>query len=149
MTTQTISRKPTLLAVDDDPDVLKLLQMTLGRAGYDVAIAQDGPTALDYIDAEHPDLLLLDLWMPVMDGFGVLEELNRRADRTGTPRVVCLTGKTDAEGRERAWKLGVDEYVTKPFRLQQMLSVLKGVHAGDWALRESRRRTALDNLSWT
>jgi len=146
MTTQTLNRKAKILAVDDDKDVLKLLETALGRAGYDVATALDGPSALKYIDAEHPDLMLLDLWMPVMDGFGVLEELNRR-DRT--PRVVCLTGKTDTDGRERAWKLGVDEYVTKPFRLERVLEILNGVSVRPGVIRESQRRTALDDLSWT
>lgn len=146
MTTQTLNQRPRILAVDDDKDVLKLLETALGRAGYDVATALDGPSALKYIDAEHPDLMLLDLWMPVMDGFGVLEQLNRR-DRT--PRVVCLTGKTDTDGRQRAWRLGVDEYVTKPFRLERVIEVVKGVSVRPGVIRESQRRTALDTLSWT
>lgn len=146
MPLQQLTPKPRILAVDDDPDVLRLIELTLERAGYEVAVAQDGPSALAYVDAEHPDVMLLDLWMPVMDGFGVLDELRRR-DRS--PRVVCLTGKTDTEGRERAWKLGVDDYVTKPFQLARMLEVLRTVQASDATLRQSRRRTALDSLSWT
>lgn len=147
MLNQTLTTpKPRILAVDDDPDILRLIELTLGRAGYEVAVAQDGPAALAYVNAEHPDVMLLDLWMPVMDGFSVLDELSR-LDRS--PRVVCLTGKTDTEGRERAWKLGVDDYVTKPFHLARVLEVLRTVRASDASMRQSRRRTALDTLSWT
>lgn len=93
MPLQSLTPKPRILAVDDDPDVLRLIELTLERAGYEVAVAQDGPSALAYVDAEHPDVMLLDLWMPVMDGFGVLDELRRR-DRS--PRVV-------KELRRRVW----------------------------------------------
>ena len=146
MTTQMLAPKQKILAVDDDADLLGLLELVLVRAGFDVAVAADGPEALRYVDAEHPDLMVLDLTMPQMSGLTVLQELGRRARR---PRVVCLTGRTDSQPREKAWALGVDDYVTKPFGVNRIVEVVREVARRDWALRELHRRTALDGLSWT
>jgi DNA-binding response OmpR family regulator len=146
MTLATHPTKAKVLAVDDDKDLLNLLEKVLERAGYEVGVASDGPEALDYLEAERPDFMVLDLTMPHMDGLEVLERLQNREHR---PRVVCLTGRSESERRLRAWRLGVDEYVTKPFGIDQIVEVLNDVARRDWTGQESRRQRALDDLSWT
>ena len=146
MKTRTTLPKKKVLAVDDDADLLGLLQAVLVRAGFDVIVASDGPEALRSIDVERPDLMVLDLTMPKMGGLAVLEHLK---GRERGPRVVCLTGRTDAHPREKAWALGVDDYVTKPFGVKRIVEVVNEVSRRDWALRETHRRTSLDDLSWT
>lgn len=135
--------RPKVLVVDDDPDLLSLIELVFRRAGYDVIVAPDGQVALDLIDAEGPDVVLLDLMMPTMDGFTVLQRLRRRVR---SPRVVCLTAKSGRMDRERAWRLGVDEYMTKPFSLSAVLSAADAVMGRSWPERRTRRWRALTEL---
>jgi DNA-binding response OmpR family regulator len=151
MTTATLGAKPKVLAVDDDPDLLHFLEIALGRAGYEVGLASDGDEALDYVEANNPDLVVLDLGLPRVNGFTVLEALDRRR-REHTepgPRVICLTGRSAADGKHKALELGVDEYVTKPFGIDQIVRVVRDVSRRDGEERKWRRRSALDGLSWT
>ena len=138
--------KAKVLAVDDDPDVLKLHEAILNREGFEVALAPDGATALRKAQAEPPDVILLDLMMPRMDGFTVLEKLK---ERERVPRIICLTAKAGFRDREKAWRMGVDDYVTKPFKVDKLVKTLGSVAGRGWATRESKRRAALDDLAWT
>lgn len=135
--------KPKVLAVDDDPDLLSLLELVFRREGYEVIVAPDGAAALELVDSEGPDVILLDLMMPAMDGFTVLQRLRRRVR---SPRVVCLTAKGGRMDRERAWRLGVDEYVTKPFSLSAVLGAADAVIGRSWPERRARRWRALTEL---
>jgi DNA-binding response OmpR family regulator len=116
--------KPRILVVDDDPDVLRLLQITLERDGFKPALAGDGKTALRRIEAERFDLVLLDVMMPVMDGWEVLETIQAMSN---PPRVIVVSAKAHPADRSRAYSLGAAEYVTKPFPLDALVGIIGSV----------------------
>ena len=118
--------RPTVLIVDDEPDVLLTLRMILESEGFDPSLAADGETALRRIDEEHPDLVVLDIMMPVLDGWFVLAELAGRAKRPG---IVVCSAKTSETDRVRARELAADEYVTKPFEPDDLVAVIRTVLA--------------------
>ncbi|MFN8105591.1 MAG: response regulator [Acidimicrobiia bacterium] len=106
------SNRPRILIVDDEPDILLMLRVNLEAEGYSTLLASDGETALRRIAEERPDVVLLDVMMPVVDGWGVLERLGTMNPR---PRVILLTAKSSDRDLGKARELGADEYVTKPF----------------------------------
>lgn len=111
-----------VLIVDDHPDIITLLRTSLELAGFETLDALDGRAALQRIDREAPDLVLLDLMMPVLDGWGVLEALKDREDR---PPVIVLSAIESADSMERAERLGVAGYVTKPFDLPGLIGLVE------------------------
>jgi CheY-like chemotaxis protein len=102
----------TVLIVDDEPDILVLLRLALEAAGYSTVEASDGAEALEVIRARHPDVVLLDVMMPGMDGGATLEQIGADEER---PRVIMVTAKTASRDLDRAMELGADDFVTKPF----------------------------------
>lgn len=114
----------TVLIVDDNPDILALLRANLRMAGFESTEALNGQIALRRIEEERPDLMLLDLMMPVLDGWGVLEELGDRPDR---PPVIVVTAAESPELMERAGRFGVSGYVTKPFNVAALLDLIRSV----------------------
>jgi DNA-binding response OmpR family regulator len=124
--------RPTILIVDDEPDVLLTLRMILEAEGFDPSLAADGETALRRIDDEHPDLVVLDIMMPVLDGWFVLAELAGRSKRPG---IVVCSAKSSETDRVRAKELAADEYVTKPFEPDDLVSVIRDVLARRGAAR--------------
>jgi len=113
---------PEVLIVDDDPDVRSLLAFTLTDAGFAVREAQDGAHALEALRERPPACMLLDLMMPGLDGFGVLEAMRAEGLAPDT-RVVILTCKSEEASLVRGWELGADEYLMKP--TDPMLLTLK------------------------
>ncbi|HEX9683819.1 MAG TPA: response regulator [Acidimicrobiales bacterium] len=103
-----------VLIVDDDPDVRAMLAITLEDFGHKVREAPDGTKALLALEESPPDVVVLDVMMPSLDGFGVLRE-RRRRELAPDSRVMMLTCKTDERDFVRGWELGADEYLTKPF----------------------------------
>lgn len=132
-----------VLVVDDEPSLLRLLQVALESEGYRVMLASDGRTALTRAREEEPDLMLLDIMMPVIDGWGVLEGLRELENR---PKVVCLTAKDSTRDRLKGWRLGADEYVTKPFDMDRLLELVGDVLSRTHDEQEERRRQALREL---
>jgi len=124
--------RPTVLIVDDEPDVLLTLRMILESEGFEPSLAADGETALRRIDEEHPDLVVLDIMMPVLDGWFVLAELAGRAKR---PAVVVCSAKSSEADRQRARELSADEYVTKPFEPDDLVDVIRDILARRSAAR--------------
>ena len=110
-----------VLIVDDEPDVLLLLRVNLEAAGYQTVLAADGETALERIDDGEPDVVLLDIMMPVMDGWGVLRALSERDSR---PRVVVVSAKSSDRDIVRALTSGALDYVTKPFDPDDLVDVV-------------------------
>ena len=100
-----------VLIVDDEPDVLLMLRVNLESEGYSTALAADGETALRRVEEEHPDLMLLDVMMPVMDGWAVLESLAK----VEGPRIVVVSAKSSNRDIVRALSMGACDYVVKPF----------------------------------
>jgi len=118
-------KKPyTILAVDDESDVLLIVKTALQAEGYNVVTAPDGPDALKTAQEEKPDLILLDVMMPEMDGFEVLNKL-RDDDVTCQIPVIMLTGLTERERKRSAIERGTKYYITKPFDFQDLLSKVR------------------------
>lgn len=103
-----------VLVVDDEPDITALVAYHLARAGYRVSTASSGSEALKAARSERPDIVVLDLMLPGLSGFDVLQEL-RRLDDTRDVGVILLTSRRDESDRIKGLTLGADDYLTKPF----------------------------------
>ena len=108
-----------ILVVDDKPLNVELLEADLVSSGYDVITAYDGASALDQVTAEHPDLILLDVMMPGMDGFEVCRRLKSNEDTVLIP-VVMVTALSDKADRIKGIESGVDDFLTKPVDSQEL-----------------------------
>lgn len=115
-----------VLIVDDEPQVVTVLEITLRADGFQTLTAHDGIEALDQIRRHHPALMLLDVMMPRMDGWSVLERL-REMPLGERPRVVMVSALTSAADRSRATALGAEAYVPKPFDIEHLLTILHGL----------------------
>jgi CheY-like chemotaxis protein len=113
-----------ILVADDDPDILSIVSMSLETQGYTVYKATNGREAVDLARQHHPDLILMDMMMPVVSGYEAVGELKADA---GTKDIVIvgLSAKAMATDMERATDVGIDGYITKPFRIAQVLSVVE------------------------
>jgi DNA-binding response OmpR family regulator len=123
MGTKTTSR---ILVVDDEPQVVWMLQFSLEAEGYETLSARDGRAALDEVREHHPSVVLLDIMMPVMDGWAFLEELQAiPADER--PRVIVVSARSSLRDRAKAAELGADAFVAKPFNVDDLLVVLHDI----------------------
>lgn len=136
--TESQSGRARVLAVDDDPDLLLLLRSTVEGDGHEAIVASDGRMALQRIADETPDVVCLDLMMPVMDGWAVLGELR---GRPGAPPVIVVSAKTSEEDSIRAFQLGADAYVFKPFEPGRLMDTIRSIL--DATPEELRRRRDL------
>ncbi|MBN1565001.1 MAG: response regulator [Anaerolineae bacterium] len=105
---------PKIVVVDDDPEILKLITMLLRRIGATTNAFHSGQEALDYLAENTPDLIILDLMMPEVDGFDVLRHVRRQIRFNRVP-VLILSAKTDPNSIREGLELGADGYVTKPY----------------------------------
>lgn len=113
--------KSRVLIVDDDPLLLKLVQTTLVRGGYDVICAKDGQEGFEAARGEHPDLIVTDIMMPIVDGFELARRIRSDHMLTNTP-LIMLTAKGEEEDRIKGLELGADDYMTKPFSPRELLA---------------------------
>ena len=113
-----------ILVADDDPDILSIVSMSLETQGYTVHKATNGREAVDLARQHHPDLILMDMMMPVVSGYEAIGELKADAS-TRDIVIVGLSAKAMATDMERATDVGIDGYITKPFRIAQVLSVVE------------------------
>jgi two-component system, OmpR family, response regulator len=113
-----------LLVVDDEPNIVELLSASLRFQGFEVETASAGAEAVDKARAFRPDLLVLDVMMPGLDGFGVVQRLRQNGDRTP---VLFLTAKDATDDKVRGLTLGADDYVTKPFSLEEVVARIRAV----------------------
>jgi CheY-like chemotaxis protein len=121
-----------VLVVDDEPDVLLLCRLNLQQRGHELLEAADGSTALQIARDRHPDVIVLDLMLPGISGYDVLEALHRDAETTDIP-VLVLTAKSLRADRERSHGLGASAFLTKPFlpnELCEMVDSLVGPRHG-------------------
>lgn len=118
--------KHKILAVDDETDILKLLQYNLVNAGFEFISAGDGPEAIELALIELPDLIILDLMLPNMDGNEVLKKLKANPDTSGIP-VLMLTAKGEEIDRILGLELGADDYIVKPFSPRELVLRIKAV----------------------
>lgn len=119
-------RAARILIVEDDPDSRRLLGTLMGRLGYDCRLADDGQSALDQVADEAPDLILMDLMMPVLDGIEATRRL-KADDRTRTIPVVALTGNATPAGEKAAHGAGVDAFLTKPVIFHELVARVKAM----------------------
>lgn len=117
------SAKKRVLVVDDDPLVVKVLKDPLERAGYDVDTAYHGLDALKQVKENKPDLIILDILMPLLDGFKVARFLKFDQNYKDIP-IIVLTSRATAGEREMGEKVGANEFLCKPFRLPQVMDAV-------------------------
>ncbi len=129
-----------ILVVDDDPDILQFVRLNLELDGFDVELAGGGREALEKASAEPPDLMLLDVMMPEIDGLTVLRRMRSDPTTANIP-VIVLTARSLAEDRVKGLDLGADDYITKPFDLEELIARVKTV------LRRSQQMRDLSPLT--
>jgi two-component system, OmpR family, KDP operon response regulator KdpE len=135
-----------VLIVDDEPDILLMLRVNLEADGFETALAADGETALRRIEDERFDLVLLDVMMPVMDGWGVLQGLSGDPE---APRVIVVSAKSADRDIARALTHGAADYVTKPFSpvdLSVLISRVVGYTDDELVAHRARRMSQLSDV---
>ena len=115
-----------VLLVDDEDQLRRVMKDLLERDGYEVTEASDGVEALDQVDRHAPDIIVLDLNLPGLDGYGVLTHLRSRPATQDVP-VVVLTARGDEESEVRVFELGADDFLPKPFRARALSARLQAV----------------------
>jgi DNA-binding response OmpR family regulator len=114
-----------ILAVDDEPHILKLVVFSLRAGGFEVVEACDGISALEVAEAEQPDLILLDVMMPVLDGYETCRRLKKNPATSEIP-VVMLTAKTQLSEQQNGLDCGATDYVCKPFTPKELVAQVRG-----------------------
>ena len=125
-----------VLVIDDEPDVRWLLRLSLERVGHEVLLAEDGLRGVAMAQRQKPDIVVVDLMMPVMDGYGVLEALGKDR-RTAHLPVLVLTAKVLPEDRARSAEAGARQFFTKPFDPEELAEGLERVLRDDQAATDS------------
>ena len=120
------ARRPVVLVADDDPDILSLVKLRLERSGYDVVSAGDGEQALETARMRTPDLALLDVMMPKLDGYEVTAQL-RKEEATRHLPVILLTARVQESDIARGIEAGADDYVKKPFSTHELRDRVQAV----------------------
>jgi DNA-binding response OmpR family regulator len=137
------AKKTTILVADDDPQLLRLVTRNLQMEGYDILSAGDGEQALELIESRTPDLVLLDIMMPKLDGFSVCARVR---EFSAVP-IILLTARGQDQDKVRGLDLGADDYLTKPFNVDELLARVRAVlrrgqyQASDRALGPISRAT--------
>jgi DNA-binding response OmpR family regulator len=114
---------PEILIVEDEPNIAEVVQLYLRRAGFQVQVMRDGSEALELLERHLPDLLILDIMLPGVDGFYILRWLR---DRSDTP-VIFITARREEMDRIAGLEMGADDYVVKPFSPQELVSRVRAV----------------------
>ncbi|NLH15961.1 MAG: response regulator [Phycisphaerae bacterium] len=118
--------KTKILVIDDEPNIVQTLQDRLEMNEYRVFTAHNGREGLDKFEREKPDVILLDVIMPVMDGLEMLETLRKRPDGQDVS-IIMLTARSQTQDIARANACGIDDYIVKPFDLSELLAKIESV----------------------
>ena len=118
-----MKHKTSILLVDDDPQLIKLVRLNLESVDYKVLVAMEAAAALELVAMEMPDLILLDIMLPGIDGY----ELCQRIREFSATPIIMLTAKVEDTDKVRGLKLGADDYLTKPFSVQELLARIEAV----------------------
>jgi DNA-binding response OmpR family regulator len=113
-----------VLVVDDEPNIVMSLEFLMKRAGFEVRVARNGREALTALEGRPPDLLLLDVMMPELDGYEVCARVRQRPEWNAT-KIIMLTARGRDAERQRGLSLGADRYVTKPFSTRELVEQAK------------------------
>ncbi|HEY6839174.1 MAG TPA: response regulator [Geobacteraceae bacterium] len=119
-------KKGRILVVEDEESLLMLERILLSSKGYSVTGVMDGKAALEEIAANRPDLVILDIMLPEMDGFEVCKQIKADPQTSGIP-VVMLTAKKSNQDVTRGMQVGADAYITKPFKSAKVIEVIEGL----------------------
>ena len=134
-----------VLVIDDEPDVLMLCRVNLEQAGHEVLVAKGGAEGMELARSRRPDVIVLDLMMPMMDGFDVLEELTLD-DQTREVPVLILTARARVLDKVRGWHAGAWGYITKPFAPATLTADVDRLEHMTTAERDALRAEALRTL---
>ena len=133
----------TVLIVEDDRNIADLLRLYLEKEGYTVVIAPDGMRGVEQFRTVHPSLVLLDVMLPGLDGWGVCRAIRAESQ---TP-IIMLTAKSETEDKVNGLKQGADDYITKPFQMKEVLARIEAVlRRSGIEPEKSRRRLEFDKL---
>jgi len=139
-------KKATILVIDDEKDLIELVRYNLEKDGFDVIAATDGQSGLDVVKKHRPDLVVLDLMMPGVDGLQICKQL--RADpRTDRIPVIMLTAKATEADRIVGLELGADDYITKPFSPREVVARVKAVLRRSAPATEQRQEIRVGDLN--
>lgn len=119
-------RQKKIIIVDDEKQLVSLVRLHMETAGYEVLSAKDGEEAMDVIKKEKPDLVILDLMIPKIDGWEVCKRIREGIEFKNTP-VIILTARTDTTDKLKGFECGADDYVTKPFSPRELVARVKRV----------------------
>ena len=131
-----------ILVVEDDDNISNLIKMYLDKEGFDVRLAADGGRAVEEFRAQEPDLILLDVMLPVLDGWGVLA----RVRETSKCPVIMLTAKGEVDDRIHGLEMGADDYVVKPFEMKELLARINAVLRRTEIPDDTRKKLVFDKL---
>jgi two-component system response regulator MprA len=126
-------RQPTVLLVDDEPQILDFLCLGFPYEGFAVTVARTGPEALQRLSQHQPDLVILDLLLPGLDGMAVAQQIRQASDTA----IIMLTARDEVEDLVAGLEIGADDYLTKPFAFKELLALVRAVlrrqgkHLGD------------------
>ena len=137
-----MSTEGTILIADDEPHIRRILQFLLEQEGFEVLAAENGEAALSILKTTTPDLILLDVMMPEVDGFTVLSTIRRRAETSRIP-VIMLTANDENSQKVRGLRGGANDYITKPFNQEELLLRMGNMLAAARAQREANPLTGL------
>lgn len=113
-----------ILVVDDDKDIVERLQSKLNREGYESVVAYDGKQALEKVSSEDPDIILLDLMLPELNGFEVLQEIRKNHGERWRP-VIIVSARDEMDSMKKGYSLEADHYITKPCNLDDIIRGIK------------------------
>lgn len=116
--------KSKILVVDDEPDVVAFMERTLRTEGFDVVSAFDGISALDLVDSEKPDLVLLDLMMPMISGYEVCEQIKANPQTQNIP-IICVSSAHTPDARAHTLRLGAATLIVKPFLPMELVAQIR------------------------
>ena len=131
-----------ILVVEDDNNISNLIKMYLDKEGFDVRIAADGGKAVEEFKEKEPDLVLLDVMLPVLDGWGVCAKIRE----TSKCPIIMLTAKGEVNDRIHGLEMGADDYVVKPFEMKELLARINAVLRRSEIPEDTRKRLVFDKL---
>ncbi len=129
-----------ILTCDDEKHIVRLIQVNLERQGYEVITAYHGAECLEKVKEDRPDLIVLDVMMPEMTGFEVLDALKKDPETESIP-VIMLTARAQDSDVLRGWQSGVECYLTKPFNPMELIAFVKRIFSMEEGIADEKRIT--------
>lgn len=131
-----------ILVVEDDNNISRLIKMYLDKEGFEVRIADDGGKAVDEFKAQEPDLVLLDVMLPVLDGWGVCARIRE----TSKCPIIMLTAKGELDDKLHGLEMGADDYLVKPFEMPELIARINAVLRRTEIPEDTKKKLVFDKL---